>query len=178
MRYIIAIFFITSFYSLHAQVPVSNSSVSISLDLQPIALLDIEPDNSAISFIFGTPSQAGGSLTLPASNNTKYINFTSAVTPGSTRRIDAQINGSLPIGTKLRLQTTGPTYGGGNRGAVSNGDIYLTNGSQTIVNSIGGGQTDNGQRGYRLNYSLEIQNYSQLRAESGTVSITYTLSDN
>lgn len=174
MRYLIAILLLGFMGVSHAQ------TTNISLTIQPVAMLDVEPDNSTISFTFGNPNEAGSSIVLPSNNNEKRINITSAVASGSTRRVDVMMTGALPSGTRLRLQTTGPTNAAvGNVGSVANGDIYLSSLPQTIVNGIGGGHTTNGSnRGFRLNYLIEIQDYSQLRASSQTVQIVYTLSDN
>lgn len=150
------------------------------MTIQPIALLDIEPDNSVVSFTFGNPTQAGNSITLPANNDIKRLNITSVVAAGVTRRVDVMMVGSLSNGIRLKLQTTGPTASAvGNVGSISNGDLFISNSSQTIINSIGGGHTTNGaNRGFRFNYSIEIQDFSQLKASNQSVQIIYTLSEN
>lgn len=153
---------------------------NISMTIQPIALLDIEPDNSIISFAFGNPAQAGNSISVPANNDIKRLNITSVVAVGVTRRIDVMMVGSLGNGIRLRLQTTGPTASAvGNVGSISNADLYISNLSQTIISNIGGGHTTNGtNRGFRFNYSIEIQDFRQLKASNQSVQIVYTLSEN
>jgi len=176
MRYLIAIYIILGL----CEKNFAQSSL-INFTLNPIALLDIESSSGTnVSFTFTAPNEAGSSMQVPANNNNNRINITSAVTPGSTRRVDVQMLGSLPSGTRLRLQTTGPTASAvGNVGAVSNGNLYLSSSPQTIINNVGGGHTTNGvNRGFRLDYSMEIQDYSQLRASNQTVQILFTLADN
>lgn len=175
MRYIIVILIFLGF-KCTAFAQTSN----ISMTIQPVALLDIEPDNNVISFAFGNPTQAGNTISLPANNNDKRLNITSAVVAGVTRRVDVMLIGSLNHGIRLRLQTTGPTASAvGNVGTISNGDLYISNSSQTIINGIGGGHTTNGaNRGFRFNYSMEIQDFSQLKASNQSVQIVYTLSEN
>lgn len=156
-------------------------NTNISFTLNPIALLDIESVNpTTVNFEFGIPTEAGNGLTAPITNSDNRINITSAVTISGSRRVEVSMIGSPPAGTRLRLQTTGPTASAvGNVGAVSNPDLYITNVSQTIINNVRGGYTTNGtNRGYRLYYSIEVQDFSQLRAATQTVQIVYTLVDN
>lgn len=176
MKYLIAIYFILV---LCRGGFAQNTTVSFTLN--PIALLAIESSSGTnITFQFSAPSEAGSSIQLPANNNNNRINITSAITAGSTRRVDVQMLGTLPTGTRLKLQTTGPTASAvGNVGAVSNGNLYLSSSPQTIINNVGGGHTTNGvNRGFRLDYSMEIQDYSQLRTSNQTVQILFTLADN
>jgi hypothetical protein len=176
MRYLIAIYFMLGLYEKGF-----TQSTSINFTLNPIALLDIESASGRdITFQFLAPNEAGSSIQIPANNNVNRINITSAVTAGSTRRVDVQMLGSLPSGIRLQLQTTGPTASAvGNVGSVSNGNLYLSSSTLTIINNVGGGHTTNGvNRGFRLDYSMEIQDYSQLRASNQTVQILFTLADN
>lgn len=156
-----------------------TSSVGVSFSLPSVALLDVEPNANSINLSLTAPTEAGSMVTNTASNNTKWINFSSAVTPGQTRRISAQISGVMPNGLNLVLNTS--TYSGAGAGTLGSrvSPITLTASSQTIINGIGGAYTGNGaSNGYNLTFTLSISNYSQLRSQSSTVSIIYTLIDN
>jgi hypothetical protein len=164
------------FQSLAAQ---STASVGVSISLPSVALLDIEPNNTGISLSLTAPTESGNAATLPATNSTKWLNFTSAVATGTTRRITAQLSGTLPTGINLRLNTA--AYAGNGAGTLGSRvpTIYLSSSPQTIVSSIGGAFTGNGSgNGYNLSFALEIANYANLRNQTGTVSIIYTLIDN
>jgi len=156
-----------------------TSSVGVSFSLPSVALLDIEPNTNSINLSLTAPTEAGSMVTNTASNNTKWINFSSAVTAGQTRRVSAQISGVMPNGLNLVLNTS--TYSGSGAGTLGNrvSPITLTASSQTIINGIGGAFTGNGaSNGYNLTFTLSISNYGQLRSQSSTVSIIYTLIDN
>ncbi|MBL7814149.1 MAG: hypothetical protein JNL70_04010 [Saprospiraceae bacterium] len=157
----------------------TTASVGVSISLPSVALLDIEPNNSAISLSLTAPTEGGNQLTATTTNNSKWLNFTSAVSTGTTRRIGVQMSGSLPNGVNLKLTTANYAgSGAGNRGSAVS-IVYLSGSQQTIVNNIGGGYTGTGSNnGYNLTYSLEISNYALLRSQSATVTLVYTLIDN
>lgn len=175
MRFLISLIFLLILNDSFGQA----SSVGVSFSLPSIALLDIEPNTNSINLSLTAPTEAGSMVTNTASNNTKWINFSSAVTPGQTRRVSAQISGVMPNGLNLVLNSS--TYSGSGAGALGNrvSPITLTASSQTIINGIGGAYTGNGpSNGYNLTFTLSINNYSQLRSQSSAVSIIYTLMDN
>lgn len=157
----------------------TTASVGVSISLPSIALLDVEPNNSGFNLNLTAPTEAGNPLTTTATNNTKWLNFTSAVATGTTRKISVQLSGSLPNGINLKLVTA--NYAGTGAGTLGNAvtTLYLSSTQQTVVNNIGGAFTGNGSgNGYNLTYSVEIANYSLLRNQTAPVSILYTLIDN
>ena len=161
------------------QVIGQTSSVGVSLSLPSVALFDIEPNRNSINLNLTSPTEAGSIVTNTASDNTKWINFSSAVTPGQTRRISAQISGTMPNGLSIVLNTS--TYSGSGGGTLGTrvSPVSLTASAQTIINGIGGAFTGNGgSNGYNLSFTLSIGDYSQLRSQSTAVSIIYTLMDN
>ncbi len=158
----------------------TTANISVNFTLPSVALLDLN-SNSAITMNFQAPAEAGASITAPPSNSTKWVNFTSAVAPGVTRRITAQVvSGSVPNGVRLKLETASYAGSGGGGSALGSvtSPVYLTTSATTIINSIGGAYTGNGNNGFNLTYSLEIQTYSQLKNTSGSFSVIYTLIDN
>jgi hypothetical protein len=174
MKNVFVFIFISLAFSSFAQ-----TSANIAITVPSYALLDIAPNNTAFSLNLIAPTEAGNIATISASNSTKWINFTSAVGVGITRRVAAQISGILPTGLNLKLIVA--TYAGAGAGTLgtSAGTLLLNGTPQTIISNIGGAFTGDGiNNGYNLNYSLEISNYSLLRGQSSTFSIIYTLSDN
>jgi hypothetical protein len=157
----------------------ASASVGVSISLPSVALLDVEPNTGGFTFNFTAPTEAGNPLSTIATNNSKWLNFTSAVAIGTTRKITVQLSGSLPDGINLKLVTS--NYTGTGAGALGNAvsPLYLSPTQQTVVNAIGGAFTGNGAgNGYNLTYSIEISNYSLLRNQTSSVSILYTLMDN
>lgn len=159
----------------------AQSSVAVNVSLPTVTLLDIEPSTAAITLALQTPIEAGFPVTVPSDNSTKWLNFTSAVAVGGSRKVTAQVtSGTIPNGLRLKLSLSSYTgTGAGSLGSPVT-SIYLSAAAQNIITGIGGAYTGNGSNnGYNLTYGLEINNYSQLRYNaSGTLTITYTLMDN
>jgi hypothetical protein len=157
----------------------AQNSANISITIPSYALLDLAPNNSAFSLNLLAPTEAGNVATISAANSTKWINFTSAVGVGITRRITAQVSGTLPNGINLKLVIANYAGAGAGTLGTSAGTVFLSGTARTIINNIGGAFTGDGtNNGYNLTYSLEIANYSLLKAQSNTFSIIYTLIDN
>lgn len=154
----------------------STSTVTISLTLPDIASIALS-DNSAVN-LTGTSSLAGNPISF-TTNTTKWIYFTSAVvSTGATRTITAQItSGSIPSGMNLKL-TTKPVSGTGlgSRGTNVSSSINLSSSPQTIISLIGGGYTGQGSSdGYNLKFELDIIDFSKIRAENTSLTITFTI---
>jgi hypothetical protein len=154
-----------------------SATVSVGINLPAVALLDVEPAGS-VALNFTAPSEAGNILGSSSANNSKWINISSAVTTGLTRRVTAQISGTVPAGVRLRLATAPVSGGAGTRGTPVT-PLFLSTTAQTIVNGIGGGYTGSGPGfGFNLTYSLDIQTYNLLKSGTYTFSVLYTLADN
>lgn len=174
MKKVFVVIFINLAFSANAQ-----TSVNVSVTLPSIALLDIAPNNTAFSLNLVVPTQAGNNVTINPTNSTKWINFSSAVVTGITRKITAQLSGTLPTGINLKLVISNYAGAGAGTLGTSSGTITLSGTAQIVINNIGGAYTGDGSsNGYNLNYSLEIANFTLLRSNSTTFSIIYTMSDN
>jgi hypothetical protein len=156
----------------------TTAPVGVSITMPSVALFDIEPNNTGFTLNFSAPTDAGNGG-ISTTNNSKWLNFTSAVVSGSTRSISAQISGTMPSGLNLRLVTG--NYVGSGAGALGSpvSPLNLTTSQQTIIDNIGGAYTGNGSsNGYNLSFSLVISDYSLIRSQSATLTIIYTLIDN
>ncbi|MFN4084566.1 MAG: hypothetical protein ACK4LB_01415 [Spirosomataceae bacterium] len=154
-------------------------SVPVTLTLPSISMVDVEPAGTAINFTFRAPTEAGNTLSTVSADNSKWLNFTSAVAPNRNRRIMIQLSNSLPMGLSLRLTTS--AYGGSGAGALGSrvSPITLTTTAQTLIQNIGGAFTGNGvNNGYNLSFQLQVQDFAQLRAQTATISVVYTIMDN
>jgi len=156
----------------------NTGSAGVSISPPSVAIVNIAPNNTGLTFNVTAPTGAGVEATT-STNNTKWLNFTSAVAPGVTRSIRVQIIGTLPTGVSLNLATS--TYLGSGAGTlgIPVSSLVLSTTSQAVVNGIGGAFTGDGtNNGYNLTYSLTIANYALLRSQSSTISIIYTIVDN
>lgn len=157
-----------------------DDDTSVTFRLREIALLDMEPNNSTVTLNVVAPNNAGEKAIIVATNNNKWINFSSAVSVGTTRYISIIIeDGQVPPGIYLKLRTD--NYSGSGDGELGSATsvVTLNNTSQTIVSDIKGAFTGNGiNNGYKITYELEIYDYKLLDFnQSATLSIILTLTD-
>jgi hypothetical protein len=158
----------------------TSSTIPVNLTLPEVALLDIEPNNSAVAIHLPAPTIVGEFIKKTENLNAKWLNYTSAVTIGKYRNITVQIEyGGVPAGTKIGVMASSASGGSGAMGS-SNGWVMLSNAPQRIVNSIGGAFTGNGANaGHPLSYFLEVTEVSNLNFDaSGTLGLVFTLIDN
>jgi hypothetical protein len=153
----------------------------VSVGIPEVAQMDIEPNNSGITLSLDPPTEAGNQ-TQNNTDNSKWINYSSAIEPGgSNRQILAQITaGSLPSGVELRLTASG--YVGGGQGAfgTSTSTIIISSSPQAIVTGIGRTFTGNGvSNGHQLNYELAVDDFGSLDSDdSQIITVTFTMVDN
>ncbi|HOZ85005.1 MAG TPA: hypothetical protein PK191_05910 [Niabella sp.] len=155
--------------------PLWSQHRTVSITLPTVALLDIHPSGS-INLKFSAPTEAGNPLVNP-SNNTKWLNYTSAVTAGTSRTVTAQLNQTIP-GVAIRVQAAAASGSGGGIRGVSAGLVTIGTSPSIILSGIGGAFTGNDvNNGHQLTISLAPGNYANLSAQTNSVVITYTLSD-
>jgi hypothetical protein len=153
-----------------------------SITLPVVAMIDIEPDNAPISLVFAPPLKAGLPLDVSSVvNSTKWLNYTSSNSAGSTRRITAQlVSGAMQPGLALTL--TASSYSGTGAGTlgVPSGTISLSSVAQTLISGISSCYTGNGAfNGHQLSYNLSIRDYSSMVVvTNAAVIVAFTLMDN
>ncbi|CAH0222771.1 hypothetical protein [Chryseobacterium sp. Bi04] len=154
----------------------ANSTVTIALPV--VTLMDVEPTGN-ITLNFTAPTEAGNALGNPTPNTSKWINYTSAITPaGLTRRITASVNKVID-GVNIRLQAAAASGAGGGTLGTSSGQVVLTTTPVTVISGIGGAYTGNGaNNGHRLTISLVPNNYANVLTQANTaITIVYTITE-
>ncbi|MEZ5103567.1 MAG: hypothetical protein R2757_03655 [Draconibacterium sp.] len=177
------------YFSSFSQTDSKTAFHAVTIDIKDFALIDIEGpgNNTSIKLESTTPTEAGLGINFDnASNNTLWLNYSSVVAKGKTRKITAKVDGTLPDGVDLMLKAN--TYSGngkGQKGQPSNVAAQkLTSGETEIINNIKSCYTGNGvNNGHNLEYSLRFKDGSEDNAynelESGTfnINVTYTVSE-
>ena len=175
MKYLFFIFFCG-----YQQISFSQATANIAVSLPSIALLDIEQKGGMINLKFNKPSEAGKALQNSESSDIIWLNLTSALRLGSSRHVSAQItSGRLLSGYGIILETS--SFTGAGSGILGNSvpSINLSNSPARIIDNIGGAFTGDGiNNGYKLKFSLIINDYSLLKGESNVYAILFTLTDN
>lgn len=156
---------------------IDSDIVPVQINLPEIALLDIE-DGSPVVLNQINPTEAGEQPTFE-SDSGHWINFTSAVSTGTTRNITAVIDGgSISPGITLQLTLSGYSgTGSGDLGTAAGGPIALTTTPQVIVTGIGGAYTGNGTgNGYQISYTISLSDISLLTSTtSANFDVVYTI---
>lgn len=181
MKYIMLIYGVLSGLVSYAQV---TANVDVSISMPSVALVDILPSGSnSVTLQMTAPTEAGNTVGTGSSNNANWLIFTSAVTSGGSRSIKGDVMGTLPAGIRLRLDVSayvgsGLGFTGGNSYVTAN--KYLTNTPVSFIDNIKGAYTGitYGSNGFQLTYSLEIQNYANIRSGTSNVTVRYTMVDN
>lgn len=180
-----------SFFSLAKEKDNGSKSAthSASIKVEDFALLDIEgPGGStAISLQPTTPDEAGLGITFDedSKDDNLWLNYSSVVASGKTRKVTAKVDGTLPTGLDLMLKTDSYSGDGkGKNGQVSSDAAQKLTGSETeILKEIGSCYTGDGTKnGHNLEYSLRLQdndadNYQNLQSGTYNITVTYTISD-
>lgn len=159
---------------------------TIGVTVPEVALLDIEPAASKnITMGFTAPTEAGLPITAPADNSDLWLNVSSIVTATGgidpSRKVSVKVDATIP-GVDINVTAAADAgNGAGTTGTVSPTAITLTTANQDIVTGIGSCYTGTGaNNGYNLTYSIAqtSTNYGNMVANSNTVTVTYTISDN
>lgn len=156
----------------------------LSLSMPQISLITIMPNNSAITLELGVPTIPGGPPRddlKESKDSSKWLNYTCSRRGRRSRRsVDVQITqGSIPTGLKISVTASRvQPYGKGQRGRPTS-KVWLSTNSQTLIQDIGNCNTGRGrQRGHRLTYHLQLDDFNQLDAEpTSSITVTYTISD-
>lgn len=166
-----------------AQVDDSNDSHTITVSIQPVAILDIET-TSTKNFSLGPaiPTEAGNPLDDSATNNTLWLNYSFIPSDqGETASITVQTDVVIS-GMDINVEAAAAAANGDGQKGTPTGEITLSTGAQVIIQNIGASYTGDGNAsGHQLTYTLDIDgtaNYEDLYAQSNTViNVTYTIAE-
>jgi hypothetical protein len=167
------------FCSLLAQ---NTAEHSIRLNLNEVSLVDVEPMKSIVLAL--KPPREPGSKLSSCKNTTKWINYSTSMKRGGvSRNISVQIDGDLPAGVLLNLETKEYVGNGEGKFGYSVGKKVLSGTPIVIIYDIGACYTGSGvHSGHNLVYSLGIEDYDIVESVSSypvvvvVVVVIYTIS--
>lgn len=144
-----------------------QQSVTATLDLQPIAIVDLEPENtnSGETFIVeeaGNPFLTGGS----ANPGEFWLNYTYRGSNLETASLYTRINQPLPDGMEITLQVINSASLNGNfiPNPIST-PLTLSTTPQLIASDFSSGYTGDGENtGYLIQYKISNPNAISLPA--------------
>ncbi len=166
-----------------AQVDDFDDSHTITVSIQPVAILDIET-TSTKNFSLGPaiPTEAGNPLDDSATNNTLWLNYSFIPSgQGETASITVQTDAVIS-GMDINVEAAAAAANGDGQKGTPTGARTLSTGAQVIIENIGASYTGDGNAsGHQLTYTLDIDgtaNYEDLYAQSNTVIVvTYTIAE-
>ena len=154
----------------------STASQTVTMQISAISVLGVTGNPAAL--VVSAPALGGDTPSNPTSNTT-YARYTSTVSTGVTRRLQANwaVANVAPAGCSLLL--TAQPAALPNQGTTA-GQITMTSTATNIVTGIGSCATGTtATSGAQLTYVLSVNTMTALIAgENHTVTITLTLTDN
>lgn len=155
----------------------STANGMVTVNLPVISLLKVMP-TGAINLSLMAPIEAGNRLTTNTSNNSKWINYTSATSIG--QHITASVNQTIP-GVNIRLVTSAAASTGGGTKGIPSSIITLNQTPQTIISGIMGAYTGSGvNNGHQITLSVDVNvnGYSNIQTiNNSVITITYTITE-
>lgn len=153
---------------------------TIGLSMPAVALLDIEPAASKnISMEFSASDlEAGNPIATSVANSSLWLNVTSIVPSGKTRKVTASVSDNVPTGTTLKVTAASYTGTGEGTFGTPGAQISLATTAANIITGIGSCYTGNGaSNGYNLTYLWERNtgSFGSLLNATTSVTVTYTL---
>ena len=151
---------------------------NIRVRLAVLALIDIEPNNSPITLNFTGPTEAGNPI-QSTTDNTKWLNYSSALSStDSARTISAAVDQTI-AGIDLEVMTSIAMGGNGVLGTpFAPTSTVLSTTPLALINGIRGAFTGDGaMSGHQLTYSLDINDYTAIVANTQNITVTYTISN-
>jgi hypothetical protein len=154
----------------------------VTITVEEVAELGIVGDE--VSFTVGFDTTAGDAFKVTATNaDKKFLQYTSIVSSGPTRKITVQQTGELPDGVTLKVTPAAPSGGQGTKGSevgsITLNDYEGDGDAADVVTEIGSCYTGTtASDGVKLTYALTVENADvaslKTLAQTG-YTITYTL---
>ena len=173
-----------SFFSLNAQADNNDTDSDdhdVSIVIPNFAILDVEPEaTTSITLTAAEPDEAGTALNFNnATNDVLWLNYSSIIATGTTRKVTVQLDQAVPNG--LVLEVTAAAHAGTGGGTIGAPAATVTLGTAVadIVTGIGSCYTGDGDtNGHQLTYGLsaDAATYGSIVSTLGTsLTVTYTI---
>lgn len=160
---------------------------NIDIKIPEVALLDIETKaERTITFEGKAPTEAGLAVSFGETpNKDLWLNYSSIVGSKTEKARDVTVqitSGVVPSGLTLEVAAEKDAGEGAGTFGTPAGTLVLTSAAQKIITGVGSCYTGTGpNKGHNLSYLVKLDNakYGDLDFDqSGTVEVTYTLTDN
>ncbi len=143
----------------------AQASASVTVDFAQLALVDLEPDPTAVlnfssfgnSLEAGLPAEATGGV---SENSELWLNYSLRIPEGSFADLIVDVNTNIGRGVKLQMQIiTQNLIGAGQTGVPNTTILSLTPGRRILIADIQSCHTGDGEGvGYQINYIIDNPN--------------------
>jgi hypothetical protein len=148
------------------------------LIISPVALLHVESSFASLSVT--APEYAGEDVEVSPADSNTYLQYTSVVAAGTTRRITLNPSNNFPAGIILYCTPLLTETGEGDRGDTRP-TVYFDidhRAAKVIIDDIGSCFTEDGSTdGANLTYWIEVDDIGNINAATTSITLTYTLTD-
>lgn len=160
---------------------------NIDIKIPEVALLDIEAKSSTtLTFEGKAPTEAGLAIEFGTdANKDLWLNYSSIVGSKTEKSRDVTVqitSGTVPNGLSIEVAAEKDAGGGAGTVGTPAGTLTLSSAAQKIITGVGSCYTGDGTtKGHNLSYLVKLDNskYGDLDFDqSGSVEVTYTLTDN
>jgi len=138
------------------------------MELQRIAIIDVEPDPGTPTTTTGTTLEAGKPILSSGSPSTDefWLNYTYRSISFQNAKIFAKSNQPIPVGMNVIIQIISTANVGGVYNPPPNTNpITLTTSNQVLINDFSSGYTGDGENtGYLIRYTIENPSFQSLPA--------------
>ncbi|KYG74925.1 hypothetical protein EV198_0564 [Roseivirga ehrenbergii] len=139
-----------------------RKAISTTVDILPVAILDVEPEDGAL-LSGGVVEQEAGMPVLTGLPENLWINFTYRASNFQPARIYVSTNQPVPAGMVLKVEIVQVGANGSFPNNPRAGEVILSQTEQVIVYDFANGYTGDGVgSGYKLKYTLENPNSQSL----------------
>lgn len=140
-----------------------RKSISTTVEMLPVAILDVEPEDGSLISVGGGAEQEAGMPVLTGLPENLWINFTHRASNFQPARIYVSTNQPVPAGMVLKVEIVQVGVNGSFPANPRVGEVILSQTEQIIVYDFANGYTGDGVgSGYKLKYTLENPNSQSL----------------
>lgn len=128
-----------------------------------------------VSLAFMPPSEPGNSI-WQVNDNSNWLNYNITAAPGTIYSIMVQLESPLPEGFQLQLAAGSIQGNQPNSQGIITTSVILNNTPQLLIGNIGTIDTGTGAYiGHQLTYTMNIFDYSTVKAKASMVNVLFTI---
>jgi len=148
----------------------------VSITIPTIALVDIEGPTT-VTLSLASTGEAGEDYIFTG-DSSQWLNYTSLVSTSGTNDVSASIN-NLIDGIDVNITMGNAAGSGAGTRGTTTGKQTITTSATKLIDGIKSCYTGNGtNNGHQIIYGISINDLTKVKSLSGSVTVTYTITEN